>query len=163
MFDVENVPPELLLLMGSKLCVGGETLGAIAANFRIGMLHNPPGSGALLTITEIRCSSTASQRYVWGPTLNVFSTIEPTAFTDLRVFGQGTIGQILSTTSLAIGPTFGHARALAQTDMVVKVPRGIGVLSPGTSFTISNTVVNTDFTYTFSWLERIAQPSELNF
>ena len=163
MFDVENVPAELLLLMGSRLCVGGDNLGAGGATFFTqAMLRNPGESGAIITVLDVVFSSTSSQRFVYGPTLNTLATSENTAFVDTRVFGQGTVGQVLSEQLLVVGPTFGHVRALANSPEHLAVPRGLAVLAPGTAFSISTTTANTGMTVTFSWLERVAQPSELN-
>ena len=162
MFDVENCPAELLLLMGTRLCVGGENLGAGGATlFTQAMLRNPGGSGSLITVLDVVFSSTTSQRFVYGPTLNTLAVSEVSAFVDTRVFGEGTLGQVLSEQLLVVGPTFGHIRALANSPQKLAVPRGLAVLAPGTAFSISTTTANTGMTVTFTWLERVAQPSEL--
>jgi len=163
MFDVENVPAELLLLMGTRLCLGGESLSAPGVTlFNQAMLRNPVGSGALITLLEIQVSSTVAQRYVWGPTLNTFANAEPTAFVDGRVFGQGTVGQVLTEALLVVGPEFGTVRVQGNTPLKLAVPRGLAVLSPGTAFAISTTSADTALHLTFTWIERTAQPSELN-
>lgn len=163
MIDVENVPAELLLLMGSRLALGGDNLAAPAATFFAQMmLRNPANSGFIITVLEARCSSTTDQQFVWGPTQNTLATAESTAFADTRVFPEGTVGQVLSESLLVVGPTFGHGRALANTDLILNVPRGLAVLTPGTAFSVSTTDDATVLTATFTWLERVAQPSELN-
>ena len=161
--DVENPPAELLLLMGSRLAMGGETIAAPGvAQFAQAMLRNPGGSNALITLLSLRASSLTAQRLVYGPSQNTLSTLEPTAFTDGRVFGEGTIGQVRTESPIAAGATFGHHRAQAGVEVEFAIPRGLSVISPGTAFSISTTDDDTDLTVTFTWLERIAQPSELN-
>lgn len=163
MFDVENVPPELLLLMGSRLALGGENLGAPGAgNLNIVMLRNPGDSGSIITVLEIRASSSTTQRFVWGPTQNTFPTAEPTALTDTRIFGEGTVGQVLSDVGVVAGPSFGHTHVLANTSLVLAVPRGLAVLGPGAAFAVGNAAANTTLATAFTWVERVAQPSELN-
>lgn len=163
MIDVENVPPELLLLYGSRICVGGENLaGGGALTFQQAMLRNPGGSGFIITVTQIRVSSTDAQRIVYGPSTNTLTNARATAFSDGRVFGEGTVGQCRDEAPIVVGPTFGQARLLVLTDAIIDVPRGLGVLSPGTAFSVSTTVADTGFTYAFHWVERVAQPSELN-
>ena len=164
MIDVENVPAELLLLMGSRLCLGGDNLGQPGATFfNQAMLRNPGDSGVIITLLEARVSSNSgAQRYVWGPTLNTLATVEPTAFTDTRVFGEGTVGQVRSEALLVVGPNFGSGRSPNNQDLILNVPRGLAVLAPGTAFEVSTTVADTAFGFAFSWLERVAEPSELN-
>ena len=162
MFDVENVPAELLLLMGSRLCLGGEGLAAAGATFiNQMMLRNPGNSGAIITLLEARISSTSAQSFVWGPTLNTLATAEPTAFADTRIFGEGTVGQVLSEALLVPGPSFGAAVKENSTEVVLNTSRGLAVLGPGTAFSVSCLNANTTLFATFVWIERVAQPSEL--
>ena len=163
MLDVENVPAELLLLMGSRLCLGGADLSTGGPTFfNQAMLRNPGGSAAIITLLDIHCSSASDNRFVWGPTLNTLSNVQLSAFTDTRVFGEGTVGQVLSEALLVPGPSFGHARFRSNTDFLLKVPRGLAVIAPGTAFSISCADADTNFSFAFTWLERVAQPSELN-
>ena len=163
MMDVENVPAELLLLMGSRLCMGGQNLGTPGvALFNQGMLRNPGGSGAIITVLDIHASTGTSQRLVWGPTLNTLANDGVSAFVDTRIFGEGTVGQILEEPLLVPGATFAHTRLRSDTDFHIEVPRGLAVLGPGTAFSISTATADTNFSFSFTWLERVAQPSELN-
>ena len=163
MFDVENVPPELLLLMGSRLCLGGEVLDAAGATLiNQAMLRNPGGSGAILTLLSIRVSDPTSQDFVWGPTLNTLAVASPTAFSDTRVFGEGTVGQVLNEPLLVPGPIFGAQFVTGGRGFEIAVPRGLAVIAPGAAFSISSTVANLPMSFCFTWVERTAQPSELN-
>jgi len=163
MIDVENVPAELLLLMGSRLALGGADLAVAGGSFfNQAMLRNPGQSGIIITLLEARPSSLTSQTFAWGPTVNTLPDTEVSGFTDTRVFGEGTVGQVLSDQLLVPGPSFGFARVQSGRDFVLAVPRGLAVLGPGTAFGITCTTLNTDFQVAFTWLERVAQPSELN-
>ena len=163
MIDVENVPGELLLLMGSRLCVGGGNIPTVGAGFfPQAMLRNPGESGVIITLLEIRAGSGVALRYVWGPTLNTLANGHNSAFTDTRVFGQGTVGQVLSESLLVAGPNFGNGRAGPGRDIVLKIPRGLGVLMPGSAYSVSSSLDNVSFSFSFTWLERVAQASELN-
>ena len=163
MFDVENVPSELLLLMGSKMAMGRVTQTPGGASFfSFALLRNNGGSGVIARVTSVRVFSTTIQRFVIGPTLNSDSASGNTAFTDGRVFGEGTA---LVTQGNNNALTFGSDfyRVAVQTGDTVWSPPGAGmIITPGTALSVSAGATNTDIQVSFTWIERAAQPSELS-
>ncbi len=162
--DVENMPAELLLLMGTRLAIGEADLspGGVGT-FGQAMLRNPPNSGAIITILEIRTGTDQQQEMVAGPTLTTYPDAQPSAFVDTRIFPEPTVGQVLSDNTLLVpGSTFYRFRLLSGREVVWKRSKGIAVIAPATAFSVSVTNDATNFNCSFLWTERVAQPSELN-
>ncbi len=162
--DVENVPGELLLLMGTRICWGGGALSAVAAEAGKYQLFNPAGSGKLVTITGVHFSAAAAVAARWGlNTVSFGAAVGTQTFRDGRNLTSGSPSALvrqLSIAALASGQNL--TRILADTDFYLRDPNGVAVLSPGTGFEIGSSVVNVTTTGTFSWRERVAEPSELN-
>jgi len=163
MIDVENVPAELLLLSGSKLAMGRVNLIANVGFFGTALLRNNGGSGVLGRVMEVEIFSTTSQRVVIGPTLNSAAAQGARAFADGRVFGQGTtlITQGVNT-NLVQGSDFYRVSVDGVESHTWRPPGAAMIISPGTALSVSPTTANTDITVSFVWVERVAQPSELN-
>ncbi len=164
MFDVENVPAELLLLGGSKLCVGGAQRGTGGVGtFQQTVLRNPVRSGIIATVLEVAVSSATAQIMNYGMTQNTFAIAGQTAFADGRVFGEGTVCSITSEGGLSVGPAFGRFRVNGSQSHIIHPVRALAVLSPNSGFVVSTTDDDTTFENGWTWIERIAEPSELNF
>ena len=163
MIDVENVPAELLLLYGTRLCMGTVLEAAGGATFiSHAILRNPGNSGFLGRLIEINISSTAGN-LVFGPTQNSAAASGTSAFADGRVFGEGTALKTQGDNNLlVVGSTFWVANTDADNTYVWHPPVGIGVITPGTGFQVTNNADNTALRVNFLWVERQAQPSELN-
>jgi len=162
MIDVENVPSELLLLSGTRLCIGRGFEAALAANFGQIMLRMPGGTGSIATILSVIVFSPTAQALTLGPTLNTYTNTEVEAFTDGRIFGQGTVAKVLGDRLLVVGSNFMHHQVNGVDATVYTPPRGFAVVTPGTAFSVSNTVVNTAIEVSFLWTERVGQPSEFS-
>lgn len=163
MFDVENVPAELLLLSGARLCMGSALLGAGGATF-FGhiLLRNQGGSGMIARLLEVNVTAPAGT-LVLGPTQNSDTPIGATAFADGRVFGEGTaLGIQGSNNNLVIGSAFWLPTTAADGKYVWQPPAAIAVITPGNAFSVSNGSDNESLRVNFLWIERQAQPSELN-
>lgn len=164
MIDVENVPPELALLSGNRLAMGTRVEAAGGAGFfSTIILRNPGGTGAIIRVTLVSIHvSTGGGNAVLGPTLNSFTAGGQRAFSDGRVFGEGTVGVIQRANNLlTTGSSFFRVRD-DGTGKILAPPDGIAVLSPGTALQVSAESANTAITVSFMWMERTAQPSELN-
>jgi len=162
--DVENVPGELLWLMGTRMCMGGGTEAAIANEAGRVQLHNPAGSGYIITITSVHFATQSASTIRWG--LRNVSYAEPLQteiFRDHRGGLSSPVGQIHSQTSVALANAQGQTRINAAVDFELKDPNGVAVLSPNTGWEIGNGAVNTAVFFAIYWRERIAEPSELNF
>jgi len=163
MIDVENVPAELLLLSGSRLCMGTALLGAGGAGmFGIMLLRNAGNSGIIARLMEVNVTA-ADGTIVLGPTLNSDTAIGAEAFADTRIFGEGTALKIQgSNNNLAFGSNFWAPTTDADSIYVWRPPAAISVIAPGTAFSVGNGAANVALRVNFLWLERAAQPSELN-
>jgi len=163
MFDVENVPAELLVLSGSRLCMGSRVEAAGGATFHASvMLRNPGGSGAIVRVAFIEFITTGGTIVNIGPTQNTFGSSGVEAFADGRIFGQGTVAKVLGeNNNLVTGSTFFRSRD-AGTGKQMEPPLGLAVLSPGNALSVSCDTDNLGITVSFIWVERLAQPSELN-
>jgi len=163
MIDVENVPAELLLLSGSRLCMGTVILTAGgAAMFGTVLLRNNAGTGVIARILMIDVGS-ASGTLVLGPTLNSAAAAGAEAFADTRVFGEGTALKIQgSTNNLVFGSNFWNPLTDASGRYTWEPPAAIAVIAPGAAFSIGNATANLGITVNLLWIERQAQPSELN-
>lgn len=162
-FDVENVPAELLLLMGTFLCVGRTAKNGVAAVFQASMLRNPVGSGKIMRLLEVRFSSTTAQEVFAGPTENNYSNLGTRAILDLRAFAPTTpVGEPRDDEILVAAPDFMRIQVNATDDVVLHPPIAQAVLSPNGAFGISTSTLATSLRATYMWLERTAEPSELN-
>jgi len=163
MIDVENVPAELLLLSGSRLCMGTALLGAGGATFFGQMLlRNNAGSGVVVRLIEVNVTATQGT-IVLGPTQNSDTVIGVTAFADTRVFGEGTAAKIQgSNNNLVAGSTFWAPTTDAANSYTWRPPAAIAVIAPGGSFGVGNGGADVALRVNFLWIERQAQPSELN-
>ncbi len=165
MFDVENVPAELLLLAGTRMGLGGINIGATAANNNLIQLHNPAGTGILVTCTDVFIQSTTAQAVNFNLSDVVLATnIATVEQRDSRIgVSAPTTAQVRRGIQVAATGAAGVLQLEAATVLHLTSNRGLFVLGPATNVIFSTTTVNTDLLVTFLWRERVAQPSELNF
>ncbi len=164
MIDVENVPGKLLLLGGTRLCMGRtSTAGGGAGNFGIHLLRNNAGSGVVATLTALVVGFGVGSNFNLGPTENSGTPGGTRAFVDGRVFGEGTalITQ-QDNNSLVTGSLFGTITADAQGFVYFEVPKALGIITPGNAFSVSNATANEALRVTWFWRERQALESEFN-
>jgi len=165
MMDVENVPGELLRLMGTRIGMGGTTLAAVAAQIGKIQLFNPVGSGLLTTCTTIVSGTDGS-----GDITEYFLTATPlltnvgnTPQRDTRDgVAVSTVTQVRSDTAAGGIPAHFNFVSVGNTPTTIQDPNGVVVLSPGTGITVAANTANRVLTVGFLWRERVAEPSELN-
>jgi len=162
MLDVENLPSELLLLSGTRLCVGHIALVTVGLTFAQAMLRVALDTSVVATIHMISMFSDTGQEIAMGPTQNVSADPGDEAFTDGRAFGEGTVAKVLGEDLLVVGSDFYRIRIPTDTSVDFIPPKGFSVITPGTAFSVSATSVSTPLDVSFFWSERVAQPSELN-
>ena len=164
MIDVENVPAELLLLSGARLCMGtiSETAGG-ALNFVHTFLRNPADSGVIIRLISVSIFSADAHAVNFGPSLNSATAGGARAFTDTRVFGEGTVGITQSDNNLlAAAVRFFQIQLQANVNQIFEPPAAIGVIAPGSSFGVGSDFANSALNVSYLWLERVAEPSELD-
>jgi len=163
--DVENVPGELLLLMGTILGTGGGQLNAVAVEAGKYQLFNPAGSGKLVTITTVFFAAQTVGRVRWGTTNTAFGAAIGTELSrdTRRQSPQLPVAKVRQLSDAALASATSQSRVLADTPFILTDPNGVAVLAPGTGFEIGTSVLNTGTAGSFQWRERVAEPSELNF
>jgi len=165
MFDVENVPGELMLLGGTHLGMGSHNAVPVAAQAGKVQLVNPVGSGIIATITTMIISTAGNSTVSWGPTDTLFVSNPGVEVT--RDSREGVAGQPVCTinelTSVAINTREGLTRTASSTPFILTDPNGIFVLTSGTALEVAMQVTNLQMIVTYFWRERVAEQSELNF
>jgi hypothetical protein len=164
--DVENVPSELLVLMGTAIAFGGTTLAGVAGNISRVQLLNPVGSNVLITLTHCDVALVVDADVRYG--INQISLADNTndaVFRETRFGGPARpVGQLRTQSNLpTLAPTNGRIRLLANTTYRIDDPNDLAVLLPGFGWTISSNIQNSLITTTMYWRERVGEPAELNF
>jgi len=72
--DVENVPGELLFLMGTRIGWGGASKAAAAGKKAAIQLFNPIGSGQLVTVSTVIVTGNNTQIISWGLSTSALAT-----------------------------------------------------------------------------------------
>jgi len=159
--DVENVPGELLLLMGTRIGWAA-TSTTPAAGKKAGIqLFNPAGSGQLIVVSNTIVSSSLATNINWGTTTLALAT--NTGIPKLRDTrnegGSRGVSQLRTSTD-QVSPTSGSLKIVANVPFSLTDRNSFCVLSPGTGITIG-AGPDTNFAVTFFYRERTAEPSEL--
>lgn len=166
MIDVENVPGELLALMGTNLCMGGGVIAAVAAEAPKMQLVNPTDSGTLITLTSVWVSTSGGSLTMrWGTTAtSLAAAANRELFRDTRLgITNRPTGQIHEASSAGFGPATMQCRTLNNTPLKLEDKNGIVVLAPGDNWQIGVGSNNVDLLFALYWRERVAEASELNF
>ena len=164
-FDVEQAPAELLILGGTHLASGRSIEIGVASNFQRSQIRNPGQSGSIITVLQVSVFSSLAQGIGMGITLNTFANLNTanTSFLDGRLIGAAVpVGQVRDDIGLVADVDFYEIRTDATRSIDYKPPKAVAVLSPGTAFSVTTTVVNTLLLCSFLWMERPAEESELN-
>jgi len=161
--DVENVPGELLLLMGTRIGFAGTSKAPTAGKKAGIQLFNPVGSGHLVTISTILMGKDDSGSLSWGQTTLALGTNTGIArIRDTRV-GTSTDGvSQLRTAADAGTPVGGILLSLTSRTFNLTDPNAVAVLAPGTGLTVT-AITDALLNVTFYYRERVAEPSELSF
>jgi len=161
--DVENVPGELLFLMGTRIGWAATSKNATAGKKAAIQLFNPADSGQLITITSVIISSNNASTITWQLETTALATNTGIPrLRDTRV-GIGPNGSAqLRTNPDHVAVSSGSLILLGATPYRITDDNSVSVLSPGSGLTV---VGDTDslIRCTYFYRERIAEPSELNF
>jgi len=161
--DVENVPGELLFLMGTRIGWGATAKSPTAGKKAGIQLFNPLDSGQLIVVSTmfIFSSSTGNGSLALTETALATNTAIP-RLRDTRIgFTPAGVAQLRTSPDAVPGSSM-----LIQVSSLFTLPitdgNSICVLSPGSGITcVGDTDQN--IKVTFLYRERIAEPSELNF
>lgn len=165
--DVENMPGELLRLSGTRLCLGGGTLGATAGQPSVGILENPADSGVLVTLERVDFAATTTVTINYGVNNGLragTATLGTEQFRDTRdVSPEVPTANVRTADNGNFALLAAQARALTSTNWFLDPNNSVCVLAPGTSFEIGPSVANITIIFAFTWRERVAEQSELQF
>ncbi len=162
--DVENVPSELLLLMGTRGAFGGGVIIGLAGQSPKMMIFNPAESNTIITVTDVYTTMNNVDGIVrWGLNTNELSGIISTQqFTDTRnPLTQLPVGRISSESAVALANATGQVRMDADQVLHLEGKNDVAVLRPGIGFELGNAKVATTLHVTFYWRERPMETSEL--
>lgn len=162
--DLENMPAELLVLGGTRMCTGFTSETAVAALFQHSELFNPVDSGSIITLLSMAIDSGAVEV---GMVLTSGSfTTEDTAtvgFVDGRLLDTARpVGQMRHETAGAIGAEHYKVNQDIFNAAFFQPPKAIAVLTPGSGYSIHARTANEFLDVSYSWLERPAEESELS-
>lgn len=167
MFDVENLPAELLFLSGWILGQGAEQRTAVVAERSLIQIFNPVDSGKLTVLTrvDLTTSNVIGQQVRFGTTTTALALdVGNVIPRDTRAgIIAPLVTQVRSQTQPGNFGRFGLIHIVTGQNQTLEDQNGIVVLAPGTGWTVATTVVNSELTASFFWRERVALPSELNF
>jgi len=160
--DVENVPGELLLLMGTRIGWAATSKSPTAGKKAGIQLFNPAGSGHLITISTSIISQNQNANVTWGLVIVALAT--NTGIPRLRDTRPGTNARGVSqlrTSADAVSLSAGVMRLGSNQPIRIEDVNSVTVLAPGSGLSV---IGETDvvLTVTFFYRERIAEPSELN-
>jgi len=164
MFDVENMPHELLVLANTQTVFSTLIVQPVAAEFSQAQLFNPAGSATIVIPSSVYIAGTTGG-VAWELTE---TQIDPPGFSgqfrDTRSgFGLESAGKVSGDTNAVLIPQRGRINIIGAETYHLHDSDGIAVLGPGTGITFSQATVNFSLIVTFFWREREALQSELNF
>jgi len=163
--DVERVPGELLVLGGTSLAHGSSILTGAAGERPSIQLFNPAESQKIVTISLMLISSGTGMIVRWNiNATELADVVVGSQFRDSRL-GIGTIPTTLvrDESKAAAIAARGQARVLSGDTLTITEENGVAVLSPGFGLEVQGATVATTLNVSFSWRERPAEASELNF
>jgi len=161
--DVENVPAELLLLMGTRTAFGGGTITASSGQSPKMGLFNPLGSNTIVTITKVFFASPVVQTVRWGINTNELSGLLSTqVFQDTRnPLVQLPVARVSSESAAALANATGQGRILGNVFFQLINSNDLVILRPGIGFEIGCVTNQAQIFVTFYWRERAMESSEL--
>lgn len=164
--DVENVPGELLILMGTNLSVGGGAITSAGSDKPKAQVFNPAGSGVIATVTRVDFSSDGNTTVRAGFSFSTFgAAITTQLFTDRRQGGATQRPTCAIRTGVSTVLAAGTIQTRVQADVGgwFENENGLCILAPNSGFEIGLAAAAADLTFTFWWRERRFEQSEINF
>lgn len=162
--DVERVPGELLILMGTRIGAGRGNVNAGAGVRPQIQLFNPGGSGTIITVTTLIVSTVEAQTLSWAIGDAALTTLSARgSLRDSRVRATASntaVGEIrFQSTAVPIGGET-ELISLGSTSHKISDENGVAVLSPGFGLGVEGTTLATQIIAAFYWRERTMEASE---
>jgi len=163
MFDVENVPMELMFLNRNVPAMASTLLAGVAAEIPKIQVFNPADSGHLVTVTSVWISVETDSFIEMDLTNVALTTSVATKVRDTRAgFQTLSLAELRSESSAGGIPTSWGSELEALKPLHIDDQNGIAVLAPGTGLSVDTAETNRALRVSFFWRERVAEPSELN-
>ncbi len=161
--DVENVPAELLALMGTQPNWCSTLLQASAGNFNHHQLFNPADSQALLVVTTVAMHQSGSGFLRIGNCLGQLGTLagnERRRDTRAGIL-ENQVGQSRTSQDTVNGCLDFRVFTPGNVESIfLKDANAVSVLFPGTGLSVSSEIVNTQTQVSFMWRERVFELTE---
>jgi len=161
--DVENVPGELLALMGTRIGWAGTSVVPTAGKKAGIQLFNPIDTGILVTISSVIVGSAGTSFIRWGLTkITLATNTGIPGFRDTRLSTSPSGVAQLRTSPDAVSLAAMALRQAANVMWELKDGNSFCVLAPGTGINFVGSA-DVELTVSFNYRERVAEPSELTF
>ena len=164
-FDIENMPAELLALAGWRTAWQSTERPVQATQNSASQLRNPAGSGLLVVVTQVAIRVDSATFIQMEVSDVLFGTPVAGLFRDAR-FGvpRNTAALVSSADNIPVGGGLRYRfEPDAPSTRSITDENGLCVLTPGTAFNIGTITINRQMTVNYFWRERVAEPSEVNF
>lgn len=162
MIDVENVPGELLALMGTNLGWASSELLATPAVRNHHQIFNPVGSTMLIVVTRVTAFSSAASNFRFSNFLGAQTTLAGNE--RRRDTRSGTLASLVAQQRTSQNAVSGgldyRLRSVGSAETTIFDRNGLAVLFPGTGLTVTCQTLNLDSTVGFMWRERVFETSE---
>jgi len=162
-FDLENVPPELLVLGGWRMAHRGTNIIAGGAQRTASQLFNPAGSGMVMVLsTVIIALGSGDTVHIALTNTELSSTNGFGQFRDQRAgdaISDAAVGNTRIETPFIVTPLSSYLTA-GFTSLVLEDSRGVAVLMPGTGFTVGHATNANQLLVSYFWRERVLEPAE---
>jgi len=164
-FDLENLPSELLFLSGTKLGFGVTDQDSSPGEHSHSQLFNPTGSGKLVVLTEAIISSKEAQRiFITTSTNPLLTLVTANRQRDSRAdFGQPTATQLRVDQNATAFVPIGIISLTTNEAFRLQSLNGLFIMTPGFGVRFSTEELAASLTVNYVWRERIASPSEVSF
>lgn len=163
---IDPAAPELALLRRERLGSGRVDVTAVAGQSAFLKVHNPVGSGLIVTVRRVSAYAAAATLISSGLVVTGSATGSEggKGYRDARGL---TLSTAAPTTKLLYGTSVAHPTLVqsaqpipiaTETELATAVPY---VLSPGSQLYLAASVVNTTVAFNVMFTERVCDPTEL--
>jgi len=158
--EVENVPGELLALMGTDLGWCSTNLPATVAVRNHHQLFNPADSNVIVVVSRVDPFTSGFTEFRFSNFIGALTTLAGNE--RRRDTRAGTLANLVAQSRTAQDVVSGGLdyRISSVRFSTVTDANGVAILFPGTGLTVTAQTLNIDSTVSFMWRERVFEESE---